>query len=75
MKTNEELKKVLAEQITQELEELFEHLDPVEEGAFQQVEALILQSVMSIGRRWLEKIRKSEKIYGTFCGLPPDRLS
>lgn len=56
MKTNEELKKVLAEQITQELEELFEHLEPVEEGAFQQVEALILQSVMSIGRRWLEKI-------------------
>ncbi len=36
MKTNEELKKVLAEQITQELEELFEHLEPVEEGAFQQ---------------------------------------
>jgi hypothetical protein len=56
MKTNEELKKVLAEQITQELEELFEHLEPVEEGAFQQVEALLLQSVMSIGRRWLEQV-------------------
>jgi hypothetical protein len=56
MKTNEELKKVLVEQITEEIEELFEHLEPVEEGAFQQVEALILQAAMSIGRNWLEQM-------------------
>ena len=61
MKTNEELKKVLAEQITQELEELFEHLEPIKEGEFQQVEALILQSAMSIGRRWLEKLLNASR--------------
>lgn len=56
MKTNEALKKALVEQITQEVEDLFEHLQPVEEGALQQVEHLILQSILSLGRRWLEKV-------------------
>jgi len=56
MKTNEALKKVVIEQISEEIEELFEHLEPIEEGAFQQIEASILQAVMSIGRRWLEQM-------------------
>jgi hypothetical protein len=56
MKTNEALKKAMREQVTQEIESLFEHLQPVEEGAFQQVEHLILQSIMAIGRKWLEQV-------------------
>jgi hypothetical protein len=56
MKTNEALKKALVEQITQEVEELFEHLQTTEEGAFQQVEHVVMQSVLSLGRKLLEQV-------------------
>ena len=61
MKTNEALKKALVEQITQEVEELFEHLQAVKEGAFQQVEHMVMQTVMSLGRKWLEQLLNAQK--------------
>lgn len=56
MKTNEALKKAMKEYVTQEIESLFEHLQPIEEGAFQQVEHQILETIMAIGRNWLEQV-------------------
>jgi len=56
MKTNEEIKQALMQEVESVLNQLLEEFQTVKEGELEQVEHAVLQASLAVGRGWLKQL-------------------